>query len=100
MAVCSIWPHGRIPADYGEPVRADVPVLVLSGTHDPVTGSDWGAEAASHLPDSLHLIVAGAHGVRGSCVDSITRSFVASGTLEGLDTSCVEGVTLPPFVLE
>ncbi len=100
MEVCSIWPKGRIPANYGEPVRADVPVLVLSGTHDPVTGSNWGAEAASHLPDSLHLIVAGAHGVGGPCVESITRAFVASGTLEGLDTSCVADVTLPPFVLE
>jgi len=98
--VCSIWPKGRIPADYGEPVRADVPVLVLSGTHDPVTGSDWGADAASHLPDSVHLIVAGAHGVGGPCVESITSAFVASGTLEGLDTSCVADVTLPPFVLE
>ncbi len=100
MAVCAIWPKGRIGADYGQPVRADVPVLVLSGTHDPVTGSDWGAEAARHLPNSLHLIVAGAHGVGGRCVDAITRSFVASGTLDGLDTSCVADVTLPPFALE
>jgi len=100
MAVCSIWPQGRIPANYGEPVRADVPVLVLSGTVDPVTGSDWGEEAASHLPDSLHLIIPGAHGVGDSCTQSIIRAFVASGTLAGLDTSCVADVTLPPFVLE
>jgi len=100
MAVCSIWPQGRIPSDYGEPVRADVPVLVLSGTVDPVTGPDWGEEAASHLPDSLHLVIPGAHGVGGSCTRSIIRSFVAAGTLEGLDTSCIDNVRLPPFALE
>ena len=100
MAVCSTWPRGRIAADYGEPVSVDVPVLVLSGTHDPVTGPDWGTEAASHLPNSLHLVVAGAHGVGGSCVEGITRRFVEAGTLAGLDTSCVENVTLPPFVLQ
>jgi len=58
MEVCSIWPKGRIPANYGEPVRADVPVLVLSGTHDPVTGPNWGADAASHLPNSLRMAYA------------------------------------------
>ncbi len=100
MAVCAIWPQGRIPDSYGDPVRADVPVLVLSGTLDPVTGPSWGEEAARHLPNSLHLVIAGAHGVRGPCTRSIMRSFVDAGTLEGLDTLCVENVTLPPFAIE
>ena len=71
MAVAEFWPRGRVPENYGEPVRADVPVLLLSGTHDPVTPPRWGAEAARHLPRALHVVVPGAHGVGGSGVDRV-----------------------------
>ncbi len=99
LAVCEIWPKGIVPESYGDPVVSDKPVLVLSGTHDPVTGPGWGAEAARHLSNGLHVVAPGAHGVSGPCIDSIVRAFLERASVEGLDTSCVESMTLPPFEL-
>lgn len=99
IAVCEFWPRSNLPVDYGDPVSVDVPVLLLSGTLDPVTPPRWGEEAARHLPNSLHLVVPGTHGVGGGCITSIMQQFLAQGTVEGLDTSCVETMRLPAFDL-
>ena len=87
-AACEYWPRTDIPDDYGDPVSVDVPVLLLSGNVDPVTPPEWGEETGRHLPNSLHLVVPGAHGVGGNCIRSIEQQFLKSGTLEGLDVSC------------
>lgn len=99
-AVCEFWPHAELPEGYGEPVSVDVPTLLLSGTHDPVTSPRWGAEAARHLPNSLHLVVPGCHGVGGPCIASIEREFLERAAVQGLDTSCVESMRMPAFRLE
>ena len=44
---CSVWPAADLPAGYFEPVRSDVPALLLSGDLDPVTPPRWGEEARS-----------------------------------------------------
>ena len=49
MKPCEFWPAGPIAASYYEPVRSDVPALVLSGDVDPVTPPTWGAEVSAHL---------------------------------------------------
>ena len=84
--------------DYREPVTSAAPVLILSGTHDPVTPPRWGTEAASHLPNSLHLVVPGAHGVAGSaCVQGILLEFLERAAVADLDTSCIEEMSMPAF---
>ena len=88
--MCAFWPKSEIASGYGDPVGADVPTLLLSGTLDPVTPPRWGEEAASHLPRSLHLVVPGAHGVGGPCVLDIQRRFLAAGSVDGLDVSCAK----------
>jgi pimeloyl-ACP methyl ester carboxylesterase len=65
-----------------------------------ITDPDWGEAAASNLPDSLHLVIPGAHGVGGPCTQSIIQAFVASGSLSDLDTACIAVVELPPFPIE
>lgn len=100
MAACELWPRGWVPEDYGAPVTVSVPTLLFSGTLDPVTGPRHGEEAASHLPHSLHVIVPAAHGVGGQCVASIARDFLARGSTAGVDTSCVDEMSLPSFVLQ
>ncbi len=94
-----IWPTAEVPASYGEPVRSKVPVLLLSGTQDPVTPPRWGAEAARHLPNSLHLVVPGTHGVGGPCLTRIQQDFLEKGTVRGLDTSGIRALKMPPLVL-
>ena len=97
MAVCDIWPKTDLPKDYADPVRVDIPVLLFSGTMDPVTPPRWGEEAARHLPNSLHVVFPGAHGVYDSCTESIMREFLEKGSSRGIDTSCVRSMTLPSF---
>ncbi len=96
-AVCEFWPRSEIPDDYGDPVSVDVPVLLLSGTLDPVTPPRWGEEASSHLPNSLHLVSPGAHGVGNPCLTGIQKQFLELGTVEGLDTSCVKKLKTDHF---
>lgn len=99
LAVGAIWPRGIVPEDYGDPVGVEVPTLLLSGTHDPVTPPHWGAEVARHLPRSLHLVFPGAHGVGGKCVASLEQDFLERGTVEGLDTSCLSRRRMPQLEL-
>ena len=99
MAVCDIWPRGEVPASYGQPVRASTPTLVISGKFDPVTPPRWGAEAARHLPNSLHVITPNHHDLSGPCIDSMTEQFLASASVKGLDTSCAKMMRRQTFRL-
>jgi pimeloyl-ACP methyl ester carboxylesterase len=99
QAVCAFWPRSTLPDGFAEPVRVDVPTLVLSGTIDPVTSPRWGEEAARHLSHALHLVVPGAHGIDDPCVDSIRAAFLDDPDIAALDTSCVTAMRLPPFEL-
>ncbi len=97
--MCSIWPRGAIPADFKQPVKSDVPVLLLSGQADPVTPPANAARVAQSLPHSLQLVAAGiGHGVifRG-CLPRVAGDFVQSGTVTGLDTACVQDIAPLPF---
>jgi pimeloyl-ACP methyl ester carboxylesterase len=102
---CGLWPRGKIPAGYHEPVDSKTATLILSGQVDPVTPPARGEEVASHLPNSRHIVVPhGAHGVGGltnvECLDKVMLEFLAKGNANELDTGCVEGVRAPPFVTE
>lgn len=97
-AICEFWPKSDLPKNYGDPVSVDVPVLLLSGTLDPVTPPRWGAEAESHLPNSLHLVVPGAHGVGGFCIRKIQREFLETGSVEYLDISCTEKLKIHFYI--
>ena len=97
MAVCEFWPKSIIPGSFDDSVDVDVPTLLLSGTMDPVTPPIWGAEAASHLPSGLHIVVPGAHGVGGDCIRFIEKQFLESGSIENLDISCTDLIESIPF---
>ena len=100
---CGMWPRGKIPNDFLEPVSSNAPVLIFSGNIDPVTPPKYGEEVAKHLPNSRHIIIAEAgHGVDGlsdpGCVDRIAIEFLDSGDAKNLDVSCIERMAPPPFV--
>jgi pimeloyl-ACP methyl ester carboxylesterase len=94
---CALWPRADIERDYADPVRSDVPVLILTGEWDPVTPPANGDAVSKTLTKSLHIVVpSGAHGLGGlegvDCVDRILREFVERGTTEALDTTCVKSI--------
>ncbi len=97
---CDIWQVGRSGAVENEPVRSDVPVLVLSGTLDPITPPIWGAKTAEHLSHAYHFVFKGlGHGAIGShpCADQIARAFLADPA-SAPDSACVGGVA-PKFYI-
>jgi pimeloyl-ACP methyl ester carboxylesterase len=80
-------------------VTADRPVLIFSGTLDPITPPVWGELVADGLPDSRHLVLEGfGHGTLFTgCTIALMNSFIESGTLEGLDTGCIDNFRRRPF---
>jgi pimeloyl-ACP methyl ester carboxylesterase len=97
--VCARWPTGLIPPDFKAPVTAGVPALLLSGEADPVTPPANGEQVAAALPNSLHLVAPGqGHNViiRG-CLSRLVQEFIAVGSLEQLDTTCVDAIAPLPF---
>ena len=102
QAACAEWPRGAVPAWHGEPVRANVPVLITSGLLDPVTPPAGADLVARSLPNSLHLKVpSGAHGLGGlrglECLVALKRDFVERGTVAALDAACVQAIARPAF---
>jgi pimeloyl-ACP methyl ester carboxylesterase len=103
-AACAEWPRGETPEGFTEPVRSDVPTLLISGERDPVTPAAWAERAARTLPHSKSVVVpGGGHGYDGEknveCLDRISLAFVESGTEKDLDTGCVAAIEPAPFAL-
>lgn len=99
---CELWPRMTPPPAFGEPVAAQTPVLLISGQWDPVTPPAQAEQALRQLPHGRHLVIAsGGHSYSGltgvDCVAKLTADFVAAGSADGLDTSCVAGIKRPPF---
>ncbi len=88
-----------LPDGYDAPVTVDVPVLILSGGIDPITPPFYGEEAKKHLPRAWHIVapVAGHNVTVARCADDIVADFVKAADGGGLDASCLEKQTRPPF---
>jgi pimeloyl-ACP methyl ester carboxylesterase len=104
-AACALWRRAKIPGNYAEPTRSEVPALILTGQWDPVTPPVYGETAAKYLPHSLHVIVPhGGHGFNGlnglECIDNLIVNFINTGTTAGLDTSCVNSIVRKGFPLK
>jgi pimeloyl-ACP methyl ester carboxylesterase len=96
---CAEWPQAKVAASFLDPVKSDVPVLLVSGALDPVT-PPWLAETvAQTLPRSRLVIVPNATHSSYECVEKLVASFIDKGTTEGLDASCVQQIKRPPFAI-
>ncbi|MEQ8857677.1 MAG: alpha/beta hydrolase [Pseudomonadales bacterium] len=102
QTICAIWPRGVRDPDFDAPLTAASPVLLLSGEHDPITPPEYAERAARSLPASLQVVAPGqGHGViaRG-CVPNLVADFIDSGSLENLDSACVERLAADPFFVD
>ena len=98
-AVCGVWPRGPVDADFREPLASDVPVLLLSGSDDPVTPPGNAVAAMQGLRHARHLVIAGeGHGQLGvTCMDRVMAAFVRDLDPAGLDASCLQKARPAPF---
>jgi pimeloyl-ACP methyl ester carboxylesterase len=102
---CGMWPRAKIPDAYHDPVKSNIPVLIISGHTDPVTPPEWGERVARHLPNSRHVVIGHlAHVPDGlsnvECLDKLALEFYDRGDAKSLDTSCVNQMLPPPFITE
>lgn len=105
-AACAAWPARKLGREILAPLRSAIPTLLLSGERDPATPAAGGTAVASGLSRSRHLIIPdGAHSFEGlvgadECVGDVTARFLTAGSVDGLDTSCVDQIRRPPFLLK
>ena len=100
--VCIDWQKGTVSPEFREPIKSNVPVLILSGEADPIT-PPWHADKfAENLSNVLHLVFSNmGHGnLTNKCSSDIFVDFVNSASIAGLDTSCVKGIKPPPFFVD
>ena len=99
LAICMVWPRGPIDADFHAPVHSDVPVLLLSGSDDPVTPPAYAEQARRGLTHSLSVVLKNfGHGqIAAPCVDRIMGQFINHASVDGLDTSCTVNDRPMPF---
>ncbi|MGE3928845.1 MAG: alpha/beta fold hydrolase [Hyphomonadaceae bacterium] len=100
MAACEGLPRATLAPDFYDPYTSDVPLLVITGDLDPVTPPHWGDVAREGFANSRLILTPGGHGEGGACIDPITAGFIRTADLSSLDTTCVDTLTLPPFVLD
>ena len=99
QAICEIWPPGILDPALRSPTVSDRPVLLLSGEFDPITPPAYAKHAAEVYPNSRLVVAPGqGHGVvaRG-CVPALISDFVDAGSVDGLDTECVDRLRADAF---
>lgn len=87
----ALWPRGRIPANWFEPVVVAAPTLIVQGALDPVTGVPRVAERFSCVREVI--VPGGGHVFDGlshiECIDDMLVRFLDTADPAGLDTGCV-----------
>jgi pimeloyl-ACP methyl ester carboxylesterase len=96
--VCAEWPRGEVPAKFTEPIKSDVPVLMLSGELDPVTPPELATPLLRDLPNARQVVMHNATHNSYDCAEALARDFIERGTAQGLDTSCTEQIKRLPFI--
>lgn len=99
--ICAFWPKAQLPEDYWQPIKSDVPALLLSGQQDPVTPDVWAEEVAQYLPNATLLTAPGGnHSISSEgCVPQLIAQFIERASMHGVNVECVENIKPLPFVL-
>jgi pimeloyl-ACP methyl ester carboxylesterase len=98
QAQCAGWPKGERPKDFHDPLKSEVPVLLLSGEFDPVTPPRYGDEAAEGYAKGRHLVVRGRGHIvlTAGCMPRLAAEFVAQADAKALDASCLDVMPVIP----
>ena len=100
VGTCALWNvTPSLPVE-NEPVRSDIPALVLAGEFDPITPPSLGMAVAANLSNATFIeFPAVGHGVlnEGECGEAIVNAFLDGE--DAPDTSCVaEEFSSPAWV--
>jgi pimeloyl-ACP methyl ester carboxylesterase len=98
--ICARWPAGAIDEDLKMPLVSDRPVLLLSGSNDPITPPEYAARAAATLAHATQLVGRDqGHGqIAVGCVPRLFRTFLEHPE-QPLDAACLALEPPMPFFL-
>ena len=94
---CKSFPHGKVAPEFFEPTTSDIPTLLFSGTLDPVTPPSQGTLVAKTLPQSKHIIAAGAGHIvlQQACARRLMSKFVTAGNIAAATDACEPELNRP-----
>ena len=99
-AACKEWTRGVVSREHRQPVRSNIPTLLLSGELDPVTPPSGGDEVARTLTQARHVVLRNnGHPIGNGerCINVMVAVFLDRGSAANLDTSCAAAIPAVPF---
>lgn len=100
LDVCDAWGLNNPNKDENKAVHSDRPVMIISGTNDPITPPEYAKIAASTLKNSFIVSYPrGGHvpSIGSPCLAHAVATFIATPDQQP-DTSCIAQETPQPFV--
>lgn len=100
--MCSIWPAGLLDDDLRSSLATDKPVLLLSGSADPITPARYAELAAVDMRNSWHIVGENqGHGLAAvGCMPRVLGEFVESATLAEGAADCMSRAFVMPFFID
>lgn len=96
---CKIWPATPANKRVLDPVKSNIPTLVVSGELDPVTPPFYAEEILPGLSNSRHVVIRNTgHAFSYACVDKMVDAFVQSGSSKNIDVSCLAEIKRPEWL--
>ena len=105
QTLCAHWPRGPVDQGFNQPLKGDWPVLLLSGSADPVTPPQYARQAAVQMSHAVQIVMPDqGHGQLGApCMDRVMADFLQRAAqaeqVAQLDRSCLDQVRPAPFFL-
>ncbi|RPJ52008.1 MAG: alpha/beta fold hydrolase, partial [Chloroflexi bacterium] len=101
---CQYTPPGEMPEGTASQTGSQVPVLVINSDLDPIDPPENMAGAKDLWPNSLSLVLPyHGHAISNyeaiSCIWSIENEFIQSGSVDGLQTDCLDRIRPVDFVV-
>lgn len=100
--MCDVWPAGVLDDDLRTPLVTNKPVLLLSGSADPITPPRFADLAAVDMGNSWHLIGEDqGHGLAPvGCMPRVIADFIEGATLAPGAAECLDDAFVMPFFVD
>lgn len=99
---CDYWKVPKVPVQYHRPAQTSIPILLLSGSYDPVTPPSWADKTKLHLTNAYSFEFSGiGHGtiVSDLCAQEVMKQFLLDET-ELHSVSCTEESQHSTFIVK
>ncbi|MBV9332903.1 MAG: alpha/beta fold hydrolase, partial [Candidatus Eremiobacteraeota bacterium] len=98
---CLLWRVPTMPPSFNQPVRTDIPTLLIMGSDDPATPPTYARRALPYLKNGSAVVVQGAgHVTETACTNDLVAKFISNPTGFRITGSpCRTRYTPPPFAL-